>query len=469
MKNDNARVEKIVNELRQYSKEREWFEFKSNWFEPVQLGEYVSAISNSCALVGKSEGYFVWGIDDETHEFTNTNFDQFQDYKKEPYQNYLNRNLNPKIKLEFIEGEIKGNRVVILIIGAASNIPTSFNCERYVRIGSSKTSIKDNPELEKRLFKALDTGYPTIVNTESIYQDLTFEKLFMYYGSKGIELRKATFKKNLSLLTSEGKYNILAQLLSDNSHLPLRLSIFEGESKGSDLYAIKEFGFDCILYSLKNLLDYGDVLNIIQSDETNRKEERKESPLFDIKSYNEAIVNAVLHNKWVNGNEPMISVFSNRIEILSRGSIAPAQTIEGFYLGESVPVNDKLSEIFAQLRISDKSGRGVPRIVETYSKKAFEFRDNSIVVTIPFNMNRIVGKKNGNKAKSESNSKAGLSENRTKLLEEMKHNPSITKRDLSVLIGVSETAIDKNIKFLKNENMLERIGSNKTGYWKVNC
>lgn len=85
----------------------------------------------------------------------------------------------------------------------------------------------------------------------------------------------------------------MAQLLSDNSQLPLRLSIFEGETKGSNLYAIKEFGFDCLLYSLKNLLDYEDVINIIQSDETNRKEERKETPLFDIKSFNEAIVNAV--------------------------------------------------------------------------------------------------------------------------------------------------------------------------------
>jgi predicted HTH transcriptional regulator len=157
-------------------------------------------------------------------------------------------------------------------------------------------------------------------------------------------------------------------LLSDNSQLPLRVSIFEGETKGSNLFSVKEFGFDCILYSLKNLLDYGEVLDFIQSDETNRKEERKDVPLFDIKSYNEAVVNAVLHNKWVEGNEPMISVFSNRIEILSRGTLAPSQTIEGFYLGESVPVNEKLSDIFAQLRISDKSGRGVPKIVENYGE-----------------------------------------------------------------------------------------------------
>ena len=101
----------------------------------------------------------------------------------------------------------------------------------------------------------MENGYPTIINTPSKYQDLTFEKLFLYYGAKGIELRRETFKKNLHLLTKDGEYNIQAQLLSDNSQLPLRVSIFEGETKGSNLFSVKEFGFDCILYSLKNLLE----------------------------------------------------------------------------------------------------------------------------------------------------------------------------------------------------------------------
>lgn len=67
----------------------------------------------------------------------------------------------------------------------------------------------------------------------------------------------------------------------------------------------------------------------------------------------------------------MLSVFSNRIEILSRGTLAPAQTMESFFLGESISVNEKLSEIFLQLHISEKSGRGVPKIIEIYGKEAF--------------------------------------------------------------------------------------------------
>ena len=67
------------------------------------------------------------------------------------------------------------------------------------------------------------------------------------------------------------------------------------------------------------------------------------------------------------------------------------------HLGEFVPVNEKLSEIFLQLHISEKSGRGVPTIIDTYGKDAITFRENSIVVTIPFNRLNEVGKKVGKK------------------------------------------------------------------------
>lgn len=80
----------------------------------------------------------------------------------------------------------------------------------------------------------------------------------------------------------------------------------------------------------------------------------------------------------------MITVFSDRIEILSRGTLPPGQTTEGFFAGESVPVNQKLSDIFLQLHISERTGRGVPKITGIYGKDTYEFRDNSIVVVIPF-------------------------------------------------------------------------------------
>ena len=459
------KLETIVRCLCSKDDEQEWFEFKENWFEPVQLGEYVSALSNAATYHSEENGYFIWGVDDSTHEIVGTKFNQYRDYNKEPYQNYLARNLSPSIGFEFDEISIDGKRVVVLTIPSAKSVPTAFNESRYIRIGSSKANLKDYPEREKKLFRLLDQGIDTIENIPAKYQDLKFSKLFGYFGSKGIVLREETFEDNLGLRTSDGEYNLMAQLLSDDSHMPMRVSIFTGLTKGSNLFSVREFGNDCLLYTLDELLRYGDVLNIIQADERDRVVERKDVPLFDDKAFREAIINAVLHNAWVEGNEPMITVYSDRLEIISRGTLAPKQTMEGFFLGRSVPVNKKLSEIFIQLHISEKSGRGVPKIVETYGREAFTFEENDIVVTIPFNWINQVGNNVGDKV---GNNSKPLSQNRQTIIAEMRNNPNITKAELSRIIGISTTAIDKNIAFLKTNGYIERIGSNKTGYWKVN-
>lgn len=54
------------------------------------------------------------------------------------------------------------------------------------------------------------------------------------------------------------------QLLSDDSHIPVRVSVFSGETKANSLDSVKEFGNTCILLSVDKVLEYADVINIIQ-------------------------------------------------------------------------------------------------------------------------------------------------------------------------------------------------------------
>ncbi len=58
-------LEDKISELIGYAEEQEWFGFKENWFQPDELGEYVSAISNSAAFHDQEMGYFLWGVKDE--------------------------------------------------------------------------------------------------------------------------------------------------------------------------------------------------------------------------------------------------------------------------------------------------------------------------------------------------------------------------------------------------------------------
>ena len=445
----------IIKNLISHQTEEEWFEFKENWYEAHGIGEYISALSNAAAICRQEYGYLVWGVNNETHEVLGTKFNYRVDVKGEPLEHYLARQLKPDIVFSFHEVDFANKRVVLLEIPGAKNVPTSFDGMRYIRIGSSKVSVAKYPDREAHLFEVLSNKEKTIDSIESEYQDLTFERLFTYYAGRGISLKFETFKKNLGLLTKDGRYNLMAQLLSDDSHIPVRVSVFSGETKASPLYSVKEFGNTCILLSLDKVLEY--------ADESRRITTRKDVALFDMSAFREAVINAFVHNKWIDGNAPMITVYSNRIEILSRGTLDPKQTIEGFYMGESIPVNQKLSEIFLQLHISERSGRGVPKIIDSYGKDVFDFRENSIVVNIPFNWINNVGDKVGNKV----GDKRPLNDRRKKILEEIRNNPNVTQAQLSKIIGIGLTAIENNIRFLKENEYIERVGSNKTGYWKI--
>ena len=253
-----------------------------------------------------------------------------------------------------------------------------------IRIGSSKENIKMHPEREAALFRVLNFGLPSLLNTEARFDDLSFDQLFLYFDMRGIKLNKKTFKKNLELLTTDGKYNLLAQLLSDNPRILIRFALFSGTDKTSTMYSVREFGDMCLLLALDKVMDYGDTLNIPQADEQGRKVARKEIMLFNPQAFREAVINAFQHNLWVSGTAPMFTAYQDRIEITSIGTLPPHQTKEGFYAGISIPVNAKLTEIFVQLHISEKSGRGVPRIVGEYGEEAFKFSNNAITVTIPY-------------------------------------------------------------------------------------
>ena len=49
----------------------------------------------------------------------------------------------------------------------------------------------------------------------------------------------------------------------------------------------------------------------------------------------------------------------------------------------------------------------------------------------------------------------------------IKTNPHATAEELGLAIGISGRMVRKHIATLREAGLIERIGSNKTGYWKV--
>lgn len=81
--------------------------------------------------------------------------------------------------------------------------------------------------------------------------------------------------------------------------------------------------------------------------------------------------------------------------------------------------------------------------------------------TIPFT--RVGDQQDGN----DVGNKKPLNARRKKIIAEMRDNPNVTTAELHKMLGISETAVENNITFLKQNGYVERVGAKKNGYWKV--
>ncbi|MFZ2976090.1 MAG: winged helix-turn-helix transcriptional regulator [Candidatus Moraniibacteriota bacterium] len=61
----------------------------------------------------------------------------------------------------------------------------------------------------------------------------------------------------------------------------------------------------------------------------------------------------------------------------------------------------------------------------------------------------------------------GLSKNQKEILFEINRNKAITQRELSLKVSINEKNVRNNIAELKEKGLLERIGPDKGGHWKI--
>ena len=154
------------------------------------------------------------------------------------------------------------------------------------------------------------------------------------------------------------------------------------------------------------------------------------------------------------------------MEILSHGGLAIDQDETGFFNGSSLPVNESLASIFLQLGISERSGRGVPKIVSKYGKQAIKIEKNRITVTIPFNKIN-VNKFNVVYDKVYNKVDFKLNKSQDTIIKLIRDNPNITADQMAIQIGISVPAIKKNLKQLTDNNIIKRVGAKKNGYWEI--
>ena len=106
----------------------------------------------------------------------------------------------------------------------------------------------------------------------------------------------------------------------------------------------------------------------------------------------------------------------------------------------------------------------MPLLVSTYGKNIFELSDESIKVTIPYNWQHKFEELVDNQVDKLVDK---LSKTEKIVFDAIKDNPHLSQPELAIRCNVGKTTIQNVIIKLKELNLIERVGSNKTGYWEI--
>lgn len=359
--------------------EIEWVEYKHNNGDPEEIGEYISALANSAALHGKAKAYMLWGIDDSTHEIIGTNF--FPRKKKignEELENWLLRQLEPKVDFYFHELEVKNYSVALLEIDAAFRHPVRFKTQEFIRVGSYKKKLKDFPEKERRLWKLFDSEpfeSRIAVEKQSVENTLALLNYSAYFELLGLPLpesRKgildAFVKEKLILLNDAGSWNItnlgavlFAKDLSKFEGLKrksVRVVQYNGDSRIETLREYEhEKGYASAYEELINYID-----NLLPRNEEIGKAFRKNVSMFPELAIRELVANALIHQDFhLGGTGVMVEIFSNRLEISNPGT--PLVPADRFLDSPPISRNEKLASFLRRVNVCEERGSGIDKVV----------------------------------------------------------------------------------------------------------
>ena len=172
------------------------------------------------------------------------------------------------------------------------------------------------------------------------------------------------------------------------------------------------------------------------------------------------LLNSLIHRDYSFSASTLVSVYNNRIEFVSVGGLPTGIELDDIMLGLSVCRNPKLAAVFYRLRLIEAYGIGMPKIMKAYAgaevKPKIEVSSNAFKITLP--------NRNSTSNKAEMSVGAPKSDENL-ILNFIRSNGSIVRRDVDQLLDVSQATANRILKRMVAEGLIYQDGNGrKTKY-----
>ena len=419
--------------------------------------EYVKDILKTViAFANTSGGKIYIGIDDDGKVLGVQKLDT--DILK--LSNSIRDSIKPDITLftSILVEKIDGKDVIVVDVQKGASSPYYLTDKGirpsgvYVRQGASSV-----PATDAAILKMIrDTDGDNFEELRSLNQNLDFVFLKKEFEDANIKLEHSQMR-TFNIIDEDGLYTNLGLLLSEQCPHTIKAAVFEGSTK--EIFKDRFEFSGSLLKQMKDVYSFLNRYNRTNSEITGLKRtDTREYPEIAIR---EALLNSIVHKEYSYSSSTLISVFDDKIEIVTIGGLTKGLNEDDIMLGVSILRNRNLANIFYRLKLIEAYGTGIPKIIESYNeynvKPKIEISSNAFKITLP----------NTLKEKSSSKLEKNLSDKEYLIVNMLKENEYIKRTDIEKNLSISSSMAIKLLRNMVENSIIEKLGKGKNVIYRL--
>ena len=419
--------------------------------------EYVKDILKTViAFANTSGGKIYIGIDDDGKVLGVQRLDP--DILK--LSNSIRDSIKPDITLfaSILVEKIDGKDVIVVDVQKGASSPYYLTDKGirpsgvYVRQGASSV-----PATDAAILKMIrDTDGDNFEELRSLNQNLDFDFLKKEFEDSNIKLEHSQMR-TFNIIDEDGLYTNLGLLLSEQCPHTIKAAVFEGSTK--EIFKDRFEFSGSLLKQMKDVYSFLNRYNRTNSEITGLKRtDTREYPEIALR---EALLNSIVHKEYSYSSSTLISVFDDKIEIVTIGGLTKGLNEDDIMLGVSILRNRNLANIFYRLKLIEAYGTGIPKIIESYNeynvKPKIEISSNAFKITLP----------NTLKEKSISKLEKNLSDKEYLIVNMLKENEYIKRTDIEKNLSISSSMAIKLLRNMVENSIIEKLGKGKNVIYRL--
>lgn len=453
-------IESLISECTAYD-----FKLMLEEKKPKSWLKSVSAFANGLG------GSLFFGIDDDGNVRGHDNIQHVCETISTKIRDYM----DPLPEVEMIPHEINGLHVLQLKVNVGHYTPYYYVGDgqriAFVRVGdeSLPTTAEQMARLvlkgSNKTFDSLHTDYKT--------EDFSFTILSNTFRFRTNQEWNKKFLISFGLVTGTGNLTNAGALFADDCPLwqsRLYCTRWNGLEKND---AINDAEFTGNVLMLLR-----EAMNFVKSNTKRGWEKlpdgRKNKPEYAERAVLETMVNHLIHRDYtVMGGEVHLDIYDNRLAVTSPGGMYNGALIQDLDIADvsSERRNPILANVMAQLDYMEKRGSGLTRICnETKALEGYKDELKPVFRSTPTQFQTIifassdisnVGDYDGDV------SEIKLTERQRKILNLIKESPTITGRQMSEMLSVSQRTIERDLSAMQKIGVLKHEGKDNDGAWQI--